>query len=75
MSKFNAHQEHIGTDKSVSLLQSAKLTIVLSELIITDSSVQVTLMSVLKELNGQEATVKQSKRNVKLACIGRVVPV
>lgn len=36
---------------------------------------QVTLMSVLKELNGQEATVKQSKRNVKLACIGRVVPV
>lgn len=60
-------------DKSVSLHQSAKPTIVPSELIITDSFVQVTLMPVLKELNGQEATVKQFKRNVKLVCIGLAV--
>lgn len=56
--------------KSVKPQQLAKITTVLSVLIGMDSSVPVMLMCVHKELNGQEATVKQLKRNVKLVSIG-----
>lgn len=56
--------------KSVKLRQLAKITIVLSVHIGTNFSVQVMLMFAHKELNGQEVTAKQSKRNVKLVNIG-----
>lgn len=56
--------------KNVKLQQLAKITTVLSVLIGMDSSVPVMLMYAHKELNGQEVTAKQSKRNVKLVNIG-----
>lgn len=56
--------------KSVKLRQLAKITIVLSVHIGTDSSVQVMLMFAHKELNGQEVTAKQLKKNVNLVNIG-----
>ena len=75
MSRFNANPELTGMAKNATQQQLTKMQAVLSAHIGMDSSVQVTLTLVLKELNGLVTTVKQFNRDVNQECTGLVVHV